>query len=300
MDDLAPYLRIAAELRARIDSGKLAPGARLPSTRALARRHRVALATAAHALKVLLDEGRTKSMPRVGTVVAAQRSASPELSRAAIVAAAVQLVDDEGIEALSMRSLAARLGAAPMSIYRHVRGKEELLSAMSEAVMAEHMNLAPTEGGFREQLEVLARGEWKMLRRHPWLARVVNVTRPQARPAAMTFVNAVMRALDPTGLRSAEKLRLHVQLHTFAQGLAMNIEEEVRARSETGLTEDEWMKGEEPKFTAMAATGPYPHFAKVLAEMEGFDLDFDVLFETGLKVFLDGIEVMVKRRAAKR
>jgi DNA-binding transcriptional MocR family regulator len=132
----APYQRIAAELRTRIDTGKLAPGARLPSTRALARRHKVALATAVHALKLLTDEGRIRSQPRVGTIVTAKRPVSAELSRDTIIAAAVLLADEEGLDGVSMRAVAARVGAPPMSIYRHVHGKDELLRAMSEAVLA--------------------------------------------------------------------------------------------------------------------------------------------------------------------
>jgi AcrR family transcriptional regulator len=292
-----PYLRIAAELRARIDDGRLAPGARLPSTRALARRHKVAPATAAHALRLLVDEGRARALPRSGTVVTAPRSRPGELGRDVIVAAAIRIADEEGLDALSMRAVAARVGAAPMSIYRHVANKEELVRAMCEMTFEQHRLPSVVPRGWRAQLETSARAEWRMLRAHPWLARVVNVTRPQAIPAAVEFANWVMRALAPLGFDAATRMHLHVLVHTFVQGLGLNVEEEARARGETGISEENWMRDEEPKFAALARSGNFPAFAEVLAEVGDFDLEFDRLFETGLAVLLEGVAAMAAAAA---
>ena len=297
MSNEAPFRRIVAELCARIADGRLAPGDRLPSTRALARRHKVATATAARALRTLIEEGRAHALPRIGTVVTAPRSPVGELSRDAIVAAAVQLADDEGLAAVSMRAVAARVSVAPMSIYRHVAGKQELVRAMYERALGEYRLPDIVPKSWRAQLEIAARSEWRMLCAHPWLARVVNLTRPQATPAALAFADWVMRALDELGFDGGTKLRLHILMHTFLQGLALNVEEEANARSETGITEEGWMLEEEPKFAALAASGPYPAFARMLAQVDQFDLDFDRLFETGLGVMLDGIAVMATARA---
>ena len=75
-----------------------------------------------------------------GTVAAAwgvrerpHKGPKPALSLARIVAAAVQVADAEGLDAVSMGRVAAELGAAPMSLYRHVAGKEELLTLMVDA-----------------------------------------------------------------------------------------------------------------------------------------------------------------------
>ena len=112
-----PYKRIAADLRQRIASGELRPGDRVPSTRELAREWHVAMATAAHALKTLAHEGVVRGVPRVGTVVAnarigrtVQRERETELTRGRIVTAAIEIADTEGLVALSLRSVAARVG----------------------------------------------------------------------------------------------------------------------------------------------------------------------------------------------
>ena len=67
--ELSPYARIAAELRDQIETGALAPGDRVPSTREITRRCGVAMATATKALAVLRQEGIVRSVPGVGTVV---------------------------------------------------------------------------------------------------------------------------------------------------------------------------------------------------------------------------------------
>src|SRR4051812_37540306 len=144
-----PSARIAAELRRRIAAGELAPGARMPSTRALVQRYGVAMATATKVLTTLRHEGLIRSVPGVGTMVAGEpprpagrptpRRSAPEggLGVEGIVAAGIAVADAEGLAALSMRRVAAELGAAPMSLYRHVADKDALLMAMMDAAISE-------------------------------------------------------------------------------------------------------------------------------------------------------------------
>jgi len=85
-----------------------------------------------------------------------------------------------------------------------------------------------------------------------------------------------------------------VLLHAFLQGLAGNLESEAQAQSDTGLSEQEHMRAQEARFKAVAASGTVPYFAKMLGELStGFELDFDALFELGLKVMLDGVAALM-------
>ncbi|WP_437332120.1 TetR/AcrR family transcriptional regulator C-terminal domain-containing protein [Sorangium sp. So ce394] len=296
-----PYRRIAAELRRRIESGELRPGDRVPSTRELARAHRVATATAAHALKELADAGLVRGVARVGTVVAQVRQRAPrehELTRARIVEAAIAIADAEGFGALSLRGVAAKLGAPVMSLYRHVASKEELVSLMTDAAFGEAALPATVPLGWRAQLEASARVQWAAFRRHPWLARVINMTRPEPLPNAIAHAEWILRALDGHGLDAAERMKLHIILYGFLQGIATNLEAEVDATSATGMTDDEWMAGRVAQFHALAASGRYPAFARVLdafAGTGGFSLDFDELFALGLRALLDGFARVIER-----
>src|ERR1700761_4182993 len=184
MDGTPPYARIAAELRGRIERGELAPGQRVPSTREITARGGVAMATATRVLATLRHEGLVHPVPGVGTVVSAGPAAPPRQPPAAkparpgadrgpgdagrIVAAAIKVADAEGLGALSMRRVAAELGAAPMSLYRHVADKDDLVLQMMNAVFARSRRPDPPDG-WRPGLELAARTLWAMFREHPWL-----------------------------------------------------------------------------------------------------------------------------------
>jgi DNA-binding transcriptional regulator YhcF (GntR family) len=303
---MSPYLRIVEDLRRRVDRGELAPGDRVPSTRDLAESWRVAMATAAHALRTLAEQGYVRSVPRVGTVVADPRrrltvekdraAREGELSRARIVAAAIDIADREGLGALSLRAVAAKVEAPVMSLYRHVENKDELQRLMADAALGEERLPPDPPAGWRAQLELGARTEWRVFRRHPWLARIVNLTRPLPLPNALLYAEWMFRALSSTGADAATQMHVHILLHAFVQGLAVNVETEADAAGETGLTDQQWMERQLHAFQSLASSGRYPAFAGLLATLGEFDLDLDALFELGLTAMLDGFTRLLQSR----
>src|SRR4051812_17759624 len=109
----------------------------------------------------------------------------PALSRALVCGEALALVDEEGLEALSMRRLGARLGVEAMSLYRHVRDKADLLDALHTAVLGDLRPVAAPGGeGWRALLGGLSRALRDALLRHP---NVVSLfaTRPVRAPGAV-------------------------------------------------------------------------------------------------------------------
>lgn len=124
----------------RIEIGELRPGNPVPSARQITREHGVAIATATKVLALLREESLVLTRPGAGTVVApaprprAANPTEPELSRERLVRTAIALADDGGLAAVSMRQIAAELGVATMSLYRHVRGRDELILTMADTV----------------------------------------------------------------------------------------------------------------------------------------------------------------------
>jgi AcrR family transcriptional regulator len=298
-----PYRRIAGSLRRRIESGQLRAGDRVPSTRALARKWKVALATAAHALGVLADEGLVRTVPRAGTIVASVGSnaangrAASELTRARIVECAIAIADAEGLAAVSLRGVASRLGAPVTSFYRHVRSKEDLLAAMTDSALGEGSLPARPPPGWRAQLELAARTHWRLLRRHPWMARTMSITRPMPLANAIAYADWVLRALDGLGLDADRRMRIHIIVPAFIQGMAVNLESEADAASETGMSDSDWMDTQLGEFNALAASGRFPSFAAVLQELDdNFELDLDGLFELGLRSMLGGLERIIEEK----
>lgn len=298
-----PYLRIAAELRRRIVSRELAPGERLPSTRAVVREWGVAMATATKALSVLRAEGLVRAVPGVGTVVAergprlAAAGEGPALNRERIVRTAVGLADAEGLPSVSMRRVATVLGTSTMALYRHVPGKAELVRLMSEAAFGERP-LGPVPQHWRTGLELAARWLRAVYGRHPWMVQAMaSFTRPTASPHAMGYTEWVLRALRGTGLPPHAMLHTHLTLFAYVQGVALAADMEAQALQDTGLSDEEWMTRNEPQFEAVSTGGHFP-VLHGLFEHDDFELDLDVLFEFGLHRTLDGIAVMIGETSA--
>lgn len=299
-----PYLRIVAELRRRIVEGELQVGDRLPSTRKLAGEWRVAIATATRALSMLRQEGLVRALPGVGTIVARvprRPPARPPIRTPVrrpdddpdsdpIVRAAIAIADSEGLAALSMRSVAAELKVATMSLYRHVASKDDLVLRMTDAVFTEAKLPETPPDGWRARLTLSARLQWALYRRHPWLAQVVSLTRPLPLRNLIVHGEWVLAAIDGLGLDHATMLYVHVTLFSYVRGIAINIEWESEAEASSGLSEEEWMTEHAPALAAIASSGEVPTFARMLAGLsDNFDMDLDHLFEFGLGPLLDGL-----------
>ncbi|WP_395294055.1 TetR/AcrR family transcriptional regulator C-terminal domain-containing protein [Kitasatospora hibisci] len=321
-----PFQRIATEIRRRIATGELAPGERVPSTRRIAQDWGVALATATKALTVLRLEGLVEALPRVGTVVAtpagpaAGAAAAPgvptdhapgrrhrpsdapesELNRERILRAALELADAEGLAALSMRAVAARLGVSAMSPYRYVTSKDELVLLTADLAFGEAAYPADPPAGWRARLELGARTLWSLFRRHPWLAQLSPVTRPLVLPNLMAHAEWALAALEGHGLDATTALDTHVLLYSYVEGIAVNLEREAQARAATGLTEQEWMDSRTPALGALIASGRFPAYTRLTAALpDGYDLDLDALFEFGLANLLDGLTARIERAGAE-
>ncbi|VVJ22916.1 Transcriptional regulator [Amycolatopsis camponoti] len=291
------YVGIAEELRGRIARGELPPGARVPSTRRLAADHGVAMATAAKALALLSQEGLVRAEPRSGTVVASRerRGGQRGLTRDRIVRTAIDIADAEGLGALSMRGVAARLGVAAMAPYKYVRGKDELVLLMADAAFGERGYPAKPSGDWRERLTLGGRTLWSLFRRHPWLAQLGPITRPLPLRSLATHGEWALSALAELDVDAATLCDLHVLFFGHVQGMAVHLEREQSALASSGLTEDDWMDHQGPAVAAMAAG--HPTFAKMLAELTetGYDLVLDDIFESGMRALLDGLALRFGR-----
>ncbi|MCE3552607.1 TetR/AcrR family transcriptional regulator C-terminal domain-containing protein [Pseudonocardia sp. RS11V-5] len=289
------YTDVVEAIRARIAAGELAPGDRIPSTRQIVAEFGVAMATASKVIAALRQEGLVRVLPGVGTVVAGDAVApEPELGRGRILRAALRIADGEGVDALSMRRVAAELGTGTMSLYRHVPGKEELLLLMRDAAFGEFPLPPVPPPGWRAQLEVSSRSLWALYRRHPWVARTTSMTRPYAGPNQMPYSEWNLRALTGLGLDDPTIFRLHLALFGYVHGAAASLESEAREEAETGVTLWQWIRARETENRAVMESGSFPNSVRVFLHAgPGFDLD--TIFETGLARMLDGIAALTGR-----
>jgi DNA-binding transcriptional regulator YhcF (GntR family) len=292
-----PYLHIAAVIRHRIETGALRPGDRVPSTRQVVRDFGVAMATATRALAVLRDEGLVVTRPGSGTVVRApdpptrRRAPAQELTTDRIVTTAMAVADAEGLEAVSMRRLAAELGVGPMSLYRHVAGRDALEVLLVRAVLREHPLPEPGPAGWRAKLELVSRVQWRAYRAHPWLPELISMTRPVLVPEAMTHTEWTLQALAGLPLPPAERLREALTLPALVRGLAASVAAETRAERETGQDNHEWWTTLGGEVRALLDSGRFPQLAAI--QDQTLD-DMDALLEHALTRHLDGLEMRLR------
>src|SRR5205085_11760038 len=106
----------------------------------------------------------------VGETGATRRT---QLTRQRVVAAAVELADSDGTESISMRRLAQELGVEAMSLYTHVRNKDDLLDGMADAVIGEIPTSADT-ADWKTSLRQLALTARTVVLAHPWAPHTIE------------------------------------------------------------------------------------------------------------------------------
>ncbi|OKH77506.1 TetR family transcriptional regulator [Mycobacterium sp. SWH-M3] len=140
------------------------------------------------------------------------------LTREAIVAAAVELADTDGLGALSMARLAERLGCGTMSLYRHVANKDELVTFML-ATGPGPPPLRPEGTDWRGALTNWAHELWNTYHRHPWILQIASAG-PPTDPGQLAWLDAGLNTLSGTALTEREKLAAVIAVLVFTRGSA--------------------------------------------------------------------------------
>ena len=223
----------------------------------------------------------------------AARGPAPSLSREEITAAAVAMADTQGIEAVSMRTLAVQLGVGAASLYRYVDRKDELIDLMVDAVMGDELQFE-VRGDWREDLRSFARGLRAMTLRHPWVA-VHGAGRRNLGPNTAWLYEQVLGVIDGLGLKIDEMLVMVETLDAFIRGHAMDELSEQESARRSGLDQEEWMQVQTPYVESLINGGHYPILSRVVLEARS-PHDPDRLknsFDLGLERVLDGLATMI-------
>ena len=218
----------------------------------------------------------------------------PALSLARIVDAGVRVADTEGLDAVSMGRVAASLDTAPMSLYRHVSSKEELLRLMVDAAWSDSPGpLAPGE----TWRDGLSRWAWAMracARRHPWVVRIPISGLPILPREIAWFENA-LACLAGTGLTEARKASVIMLLSGYVRNLATTEADIAAAVQASGLAPDEWMASYPRMLSQLTDPQRFPALTAFIAAgvFDVYD-DPDDEFIFGLNRILDGVAVLVR------
>jgi AcrR family transcriptional regulator len=222
-----------------------------------------------------------------------RRGPRPALSLTRIVEAAVRVADTEGLDAVSMSRVAAELSSAPMSLYRHIEGKEQLLDLMVDAAWGPAP--APLADG-EDWRDGLSRWAWGMRRsaqRHPWAVRIPLNSLP-IMPNEVAWFEHALASLGGTGLVEARKASVIMLVAGYVRNIATTEGDIAAAVASSGQTPLDWMAAYSRMLTQLADPRRYPSLARFI-EAGVFEIDDgpDDEFVFGLGRILDGIAALI-------
>ena len=215
----------------------------------------------------------------------ARGRARAPLSQEKILRCAIRMADEAGIEALSMRALAAKLGVEAMSLYNHIPSKDELLNGIVDLVVAEID--VPTGGpDWRASMRRRAISAHEVLLRHPWAAAVIE-SRASQSPIRLRYADSVLGVLRGAGLSIERAYEAFLTLDSYVYGFT--------------LQEVSWPHPAEEVETVIERLRPqipaadYPHVTEVMGFVSqrpraSSPRAYEAEFLFGLDLILDGLE----------
>ena len=216
------------------------------------------------------------------------------LSRGILLAAALKLVDAEGLDALTMRRLGQELGRDPMSLYRYAENRAALLDGVAELVL-EQLSISAEEPDWKAQLRILAHDLRRLALEHPNVVPLL-VTRPLSTPLGMRPLGTlrpleqILSLLVEAGFEPGDALHVYRAYYGFLYGHILNELQEYVVDPEENevllrLGLHRLPAKEFPRLRALAPA---------LAEYDGgMELD------QGLTILLSGLEAQLSRQASR-
>ncbi len=210
---------------------------------------------------------------------------SPGRSRDEIVKAAIELLDAEGLEGLSMRKLGARLGTGATSLYWYVANKDELLELVYDDFWGGMTVPEPTAKTWRQTVAAAAHGMRRLILRHPWSSELIGRL-PSLGPNAMAFTEVLRRAFSLAGFVGLEIDYANTTFTAYVFG--MTIPEVTWSTSKANTDYDR----ESMREAVTKAVSAYPELAERFQESWDHDPDEvrEMAFSFGLGAVLDGLE----------
>jgi AcrR family transcriptional regulator len=207
------------------------------------------------------------------------------LTSARVLAGAVTVADEIGIEAFTIRKLATALDVKPMTIYHHVANKDAILDGMVDLVFDE-IQRPPGDTDWKSAMRLRALSARAVLARHPWAAPLME-SRTSPGAATMGHHDAVIGCFRRGGFSVAMTAHAYALVDAFIYGFALQ-------EANLPATEGAEMAELAESVMEQLPAADYPHLMEFTTEhvlQPGYD--FGAEFAFGLDLILDGLETMV-------
>lgn len=204
------------------------------------------------------------------------------LNRDRVLLAAISLVDQDGIESLSMRKLGQALGVEAMSLYNHVASKDEILDGIADHVLSE-IDLPAMNADWEEAIWRCGISAHDTLAAHPWACTLI-MSIPRLLPARLRYIDAVLGCLREAGFSPAAAYHGYHALDSHILGFTL---------WEAGHAVGEDNAADVMAYVPRLAQDGYPYLAEHAAQhLAGIGPEEEGEFEFGLRLIVDGLKRM--------
>lgn len=226
------------------------------------------------------------------------RGPKPAVTPADVVQAAMQIAGEDGLAAVTMHAVAARLGFTTMALYRYFPNKEALLDAVVDAGMGRPPSPPEPRLGWRAEVARIAHAIRAMMCARPWLEELPFVAAPHG-PNWLGWLEAMTDPLSRTGLSAADIGQMLSVIEGYTRGASDTAVSLARSRAR-GTPDEAWAAAVRADLGRAIGDARFPKFAALLtAPSDGKPLTLDESFDFGLQRVLDGIELYVNSVMAK-
>jgi AcrR family transcriptional regulator len=222
----------------------------------------------------------------------------PRYNREQIADAALRIADADGFDAVTMKRIAAELGAATMTLYYYVRNKTDIVALMQDAILADVLVPAgELRSGWRDATTAIARRTRDVLIAHPWSLASLNDA--QFGPNALRHFEQSLAAVAGAGLPAAARFELIAAIDDYVSGNALHAVESL-ARARIAEQDPAMVAAAVAYGTALVRAGDFPQLTAIYAESTRAQADetagppmteaaLTSQFERGLQALLDGL-----------
>jgi AcrR family transcriptional regulator len=207
------------------------------------------------------------------------------LNRERVVSAAMDLADERGIEALTMRELGRRLGVEAASLYNHVSGKDDLLDGMVEKVVS-RIDLPDDSVHWKDAMRRRAVSARAVFSQHRWAAGLID-SRERSGLSGLSYADRVLGVLLRAGFSPRVAGTAFLALDSYIYGYE-------RQRTLLSLSDDE-DGAEQAREVTDVAQGAFPSLMLVAGDYAAAPFDDDAAFDFGLDLILDGLQRLLEQ-----
>lgn len=217
----------------------------------------------------------------------------PKLTRAAIIDTAIALADTDGLDALSMRRIADRMGVGAMSLYRHIANKDVLIAAMADEVAARHPYPAVEDKNWtwRDRVRIAGEIDWELYQRHPWVLLAFATPRYSFGPSSLECLAWLVEGFRELEVTTQEATAMSFAVWNYISGATLpHISSALLVRKGVDSADDNGLR-------ALLAGTPVHPTPPALSELHGTGDRFAQLdlLRLGLSALCDGFALQAGR-----